>query len=461
MSDLAIQTTPIPGLLVVDLPVHGDSRGWFKENWQRAKMVALGLPDFRPVQQNMSFNAEAGVTRGLHAEPWDKLIGLAKGRIFGAWVDLRPGETFGTSFTLEMGPEKAVFVPRGVANGYQALEPDTAYSYLVNEHWSPQARASYTYLNLADETVGIDWPIPLSEAILSDADLAHPRLAAVIPMQPRRTVIVGAGGQLGRALREALPDAVALSRGELDITDRAAVHSFDWQGVGAIVNAAAWTAVDAAETAEGRRKAWAVNVDGVRNLVDVAARNRITLVHVSSDYVFDGVVEMHTEDEPFSPLSVYGATKAAGDSLVMTLPDYYVVRTSWVIGDGKNFVRTMESLAARGVSPRVVNDQFGRLTFAADLAAGIAHLLAVRPAVGTYNLTNDGPVKSWFEIARDVFALSGRDPADVAPQSTAEFGAGKVVAPRPVHSGLGLDKIKSVGFVPRDAGGALREYLGE
>ena len=146
---------------------------------------------------------------------------------------------------------------------------------------------------------------------------------------------------------------------------------------------------------------------------------------------------------------------------MMTLPDYYVVRTSWVIGDGKNFVRTMESLAAGGVSPRVVNDQFGRLTFAADLAAGIAHLLAVRPAVGTYNLTNDGPVTSWFEIARDVFALSGRDPADVAPQSTAEFGAGKVVAPRPVHSGLGLDKIKSVGFVPRDAGGALREYLGE
>ena len=252
MSDLAIQTTPIPGLLVVDLLVHGDSRGWFKENWQRAKMVALGLPDFRPVQQNMSFNAEAGVTRGLHAEPWDKLIGLAKGRIFGAWVDLRPGETFGTSFTLEMGPEKAVFVPRGVANGYQALEPDTAYSYLVNEHWSPQARASYTYLNLADETVGIGWPIPLSEAILSDADLAHPRLAAVAPM----------------------------------------------------------------------------------HLVDVAAGNRMTLVQVSSDYVFDGVVEMHAEDEPFSPLSVYGATKAAGDSVVMTPSDCYVVRTSWVMSTG-------------------------------------------------------------------------------------------------------------------------------
>ncbi|MPM76614.1 hypothetical protein SDC9_123613 [bioreactor metagenome] len=98
-----------------------------------------------------------------------------------------------------------------------------AYSYLVNEHWSPQARASYTYLNLADETVGIDWPIPLSEAILSDADLAHPRLAAVVPMQPRRTVIVGAGGQLGRALREALP-GTSLRPGHWDRHHGAEVH---------------------------------------------------------------------------------------------------------------------------------------------------------------------------------------------------------------------------------------------
>ena len=89
MTDLAVHATAIPGLLVVDLPLHGDARGWFKENWQREKMVALGLPDFEPVQNNMSFNHEPGVTRGLHAEPWDKLVALAHGRIFGAWVDLR------------------------------------------------------------------------------------------------------------------------------------------------------------------------------------------------------------------------------------------------------------------------------------------------------------------------------------------------------------------------------------
>ena len=89
MAELAVRPTDIPGLLVVDLQVHGDPRGWFKENWQRAKMTALGLPDFGPVQHSVAWNATAGVTRGIHAEPWDKLVSVAHGRVFGAWVDLR------------------------------------------------------------------------------------------------------------------------------------------------------------------------------------------------------------------------------------------------------------------------------------------------------------------------------------------------------------------------------------
>ncbi|MFP5415553.1 MAG: sugar nucleotide-binding protein [Actinomycetes bacterium] len=459
MTDLSVQTTPIPGLLVFHLPVHGDARGWFKENWQRAKMVALGLPDFEPVQNNVSFNAEADVTRGMHAEPWDKLVALAQGRILGAWVDLRPGATFGTSFTVDMGPEKAVFVPRGVANGYQALAPDTSYSYLVNDHWSPEAKASYTYLNLADESVAIDWPIALQNAIVSEADRGHPRLADVTPMPPPRTVIVGAGGQLGRALQRCLPDAVALTRADLDVTDPDAVRSWQWGGVGTIVNAAAWTAVDAAETPEGRRGAWAANVDAVAHLVEAAREHRATLVHISSDYVFDGEATEHTEDESFSPLGAYGASKAAGDALVRTLKRHYLVRTSWVIGEGRNFVATMQALAARGEKPRVVDDQHGRLTFADDLAAGIAHLLAGGAASGTYNLTNDGPVQSWFQIAQRVFELCGRPPGDVAPQSSADFAAGRLVSLRPRHSALSLEKIKAAGFRPRDADEALRAYL--
>ena len=127
-NELVVEATPIPGLLVVRMPVHGDARGWFKENWQREKMVALGLPDFGPVQNNISFNAARGATRGIHTEPWDKYVSLATGRIFGAWVDMRQGETFGTTFTLEMDTSVAVFVPRGVGNSYQVLEDATAYS---------------------------------------------------------------------------------------------------------------------------------------------------------------------------------------------------------------------------------------------------------------------------------------------------------------------------------------------
>ena len=170
MPELAITQTPIPGLLVISLDIRGDNRGWFKENWQREKMTDLGVPDFAPVQNNMSFNNRVGATRGIHAEPWDKLVSLATGRIFGAWVDLRSGAGFGRCFTTEMGPETAVFVPRGVGNAFQTLAEQTAYSYLVNDHWSPAARESYTFVNLADETLAINWPIPLEQAELSEAD---------------------------------------------------------------------------------------------------------------------------------------------------------------------------------------------------------------------------------------------------------------------------------------------------
>lgn len=176
-QELRVQETAIPGFYVVDLVVHGDNRGWFKENYQKAKMEALGLPAFEVVQNNFSYNEEVGATRGLHAEPWEKFISVANGKVYGAWVDLRPGPSFGQTLTLEITPDKAVFVPRGVANGYQTLEPKVTYTYLVNEHWSPDAK--YTFVNLFDPEVGIDWPIPKENAIISEKDAAHPSLAEV------------------------------------------------------------------------------------------------------------------------------------------------------------------------------------------------------------------------------------------------------------------------------------------
>ncbi|MBN9185850.1 MAG: dTDP-4-dehydrorhamnose reductase [Microbacterium sp.] len=455
--------TPIPGLVLWELPVHGDNRGWFKENWQREKMVAAGLPDFGPVQNNVSFNDAPGTTRGIHAEPWDKWVSVATGRVFGAWVDLREGPTFGTVFTAEIDASRAIFVPRGVGNSYQTLEPDTAYTYLVNDHWSPET--SYTFLNLADETVAIPWPIPLAEAELSAKDLTHPRLAEVTPVPPRRILVLGANGQLGLALRAEYADAAHVefaSQADLDLTSPDLPAARRWRDYSAIINAAAYTAVDAAETAEGRRDAWAANVTGVVALARVAAENDITLVHVSSDYVFDGAADAaYREDDPLCPLGVYGQTKAAGDAAVTTAPRHLVVRTSWVIGEGRNFVRTMASLAERGVDPSVVDDQVGRLTFTDDLARGIRHLIEAGVPSGVYNLTGSGAPASWARVAKWVFELTGNDPARVTPVSTEEYYASSTgpVAPRPRNSVLDLEKIAETGFEPRDAYAALRDYL--
>jgi dTDP-4-dehydrorhamnose reductase/dTDP-4-dehydrorhamnose 3,5-epimerase len=455
----SVTSTPIAGLLLVSLDLRTDSRGWFKESWQRAKMLHAGVPDFEPVQQNVSFNTRRGTTRGIHAEPWDKLVSVAAGRVFGAWVDLRRGSGFGRTFTHELGPGTAVFVPRGVGNGFQTLEDRTAYSYLVNAHWSPTAWESYTFVNVADATLALGWPVPLAQAELSEADRKHPRLADVLPVPPPRLLVVGAEGQLGRALTQVWPEAAAVSRRGLDLTDPASVAAFDFSPYGVLVNAAAYTAVDAAETPEGRREAWAVNVGGVAALVRAAHEHHATLVHFSSDYVFDGTVAEHDEEEPFSPLGVYGQTKAAGDALVATLDRHYLLRTSWVVGAGANFVAAMARLADQGVPVSVVDDQHGRLTFTSEIARAVDHLLSVGAPHGTYNLSGAGPATSWADIAQSVFVARGRAAADVTRVTTAQYGSGRSTAPRPPSSTLALAKIRATGFQPAPAADLLQAYL--
>lgn len=454
-KELTARETAIDGLLIVDFPVHGDNRGWFKENWQREKMTALGLPDFGPVQNNMSFNATAGTTRGLHAEPWDKFVSVGTGAVFGAWCDLREGSaTYGAVVTQEITPDVGVYVPRGVANGFQALEDNTLYTYLVNDHWSPSA--TYSNVNLTDPALGITWPLPLTE--ISEKDKNHPVLAEAAPVALRKVLVTGAAGQLGTALRAVFPDAEFVGRQELDITSPDLSTARPWKQYSAIINAAAYTAVDVAE-GEGRTAAWAVNASGPANLARIATEYDITLVHVSSDYVFDGTAAgEYAEDAPLAPLSVYGQTKAAGDIAAATTPKHYVVRTSWVIGDGNNFIRTMAALDQRGINPSVVDDQIGRLSFTQDIAAGITHLLDSRAAYGTYNLSNSGEPASWADIARAVFS----DPSRITGVSTAEYFADKPgTAPRPLNSALDLSKLTATGFTAPQWRERLADYLKE
>ncbi len=274
-------------------------------------------------------------------------------------------------------------------------------------------------------------------------------------------LITGANGQLGKALQVQYPNARFADIKELDITNAKAVERYNWSGLKVIINAAAYTNVDQAETLTGRQDAWRVNAVAVANLTKIAQQKHLTLVHISTDYVFDGTVKgSHTEDESFTPLSVYGASKAAGDLLVSTLPHHYILRTSWVIGEGSNFVKTMLGLAQRDISPSVVNDQVGRLTFTNELTRAINHLLTTHAPYGTYNVTNSGILASWAQITREIFQNANKPELEVKNTTTAAYFKGKDnIAPRPLNSDMSLEKLHKTGFESRDWQEELKKYV--
>ncbi len=271
--------------------------------------------------------------------------------------------------------------------------------------------------------------------------------------------ISGANGQLGKALAARYPLATVVDRSEFDITDPASYDSIDWSLYDTFINAAAMTDVDGAETSDGRKLAWAVNASAVALMAETATMHRLTLIHLSSDYVFDGSMNPHTETESYSPLGVYGQSKAGGDLAASTAPKHYILRTSWVIGDGKNFISIMKSLADRDIKPSVVSDQIGRLTFVSTLVETIDHLLSSTAAHGIYNCSNGGDSVSWADIAKLVFEKSGKSADDVTSVSTKTYYEGKDgIAPRPLQSTLDLSKLQSTGYAPSDWHDAFNSY---
>ena len=278
-------------------------------------------------------------------------------------------------------------------------------------------------------------------------------------MDEKTIFITGANGQLGTALRSKYPGARFADIEELDITLEESVNKYDWSNTKVILNAAAYTNVDGAETPEGRVASWKVNAKAVGYLSAIARKNDITLVHISSDYVFDGTKSMHKENEDLSPLSVYGSSKAAGDLIIGTLPKHYVLRTSWVIGEGKNFVRTMLEIGKKGINPTVVSDQIGRLTFTSELVRAIDHLLSTNAPYGVYNISNDGETASWAFITKKIYEIAGLKNT-VSETTTDEYFMGKEnIAPRPLKSSLDLSKIKSTGFTSIDWESELNRYI--
>lgn len=266
----------------------------------------------------------------------------------------------------------------------------------------------------------------------------------------RRVLVAGAGGQVGRALMAlATPpdiELVGLYRAALDITQFDAVNAaLDQARPHAVVNLAAYTAVDRAE--DEPLAAFAVNRDGAGLLAQACRRRGVGLVHVSTDYVFDGTRPgAWTEDDPVAPLGVYGRSKAEGEALVReALPAHAIVRTSWVFGaHGRNFVRTMLERIGRTAELRVVDDQRGCPTAASDLARAlleVARRLLDAPgaAAGTYHYCNAGAT-TWFRFAQAIFARArahGRDVPRVIPVPSADY---PTRARRPANSELDCAK---------------------
>ncbi|MGW0756314.1 dTDP-4-dehydrorhamnose reductase [Streptomyces sp. NPDC002814] len=285
----------------------------------------------------------------------------------------------------------------------------------------------------------------------------------------RPWLVTGAGGMLAQdvlgRLAEAGERVVALDRAALDLTDRVAVQqALELHRPAVVVNCAAWTAVDDAETREA--EALAINGDGPAHLAAACASTGTVLLHVSTDYVFAGDAgEPYAEDAPTAPRSAYGRTKLAGEQAVLkTLPEHgYVVRTAWLYGTGgPNFVRTMIRLAGERETLDVVNDQRGQPTWSADLAGlllalGRGALAGTAPA-GVYHGTSSGET-TWYGFTREIFRLLGTDPDRVRPTTSEAFVR---PAPRPAYSVLGHDRFRAAGIEPpRDWRTALAEAFPE
>jgi dTDP-4-dehydrorhamnose reductase len=255
------------------------------------------------------------------------------------------------------------------------------------------------------------------------------------------------GRDLVSVLERSGETVTALTRAELDITDGAAVRDAlrHWRPA-VVVNCAAWTAVDAAETSEDA--ALRLNGQAVADLAAACAAAGVRLIQPSTDYVFDGQARRpYAEDDVPSPGTAYGRTKLAGEQAVLDRRDGtgYVVRTAWLYGaHGPNFVRTMIRLEQQRPDVDVVNDQHGQPTWTMDVADRIVALVRSGAPAGVYHATSSGET-TWFGLAREVFRLLGADPDRVRPVGSAAYVR---PAPRPAYSVLGHDAWSRAGLSP-------------
>jgi dTDP-4-dehydrorhamnose reductase len=272
-------------------------------------------------------------------------------------------------------------------------------------------------------------------------------------------LVTGAGGQVGQALRRELPSARFLPHSELDVMVPRAVHQAV-QGIDVIVHLAALTDVDACE--RDPKTADAVNSLGTRNVAEAADETGARVIYVSTNYVFDGTkAEEYAEEDHPAPLNAYGRSKLGGEAEVRGRGGHLVVRTSWVFGGGRNFVKTILEAAKRPGGVDVVDDQVGRPTWHRDLAAALAQL-ARKDMTGVLHVAGEGEPGSWADLARATLRAAGLT-TRVRNIDTAAYlqRGGARAAPRPVNGVLSLEKARRESVRLGDWRTSLFEYVGE
>ncbi len=446
---MKVSPARLPGVLLIEPDVYGDERGFFLETWSQQRYAETGVPtDF--VQDNVSRSCR-DTLRGLHLQQphaQGKLVHVLEGEVFDVVVDVRVGSpTFGRwiGAALSAANHRQIYIPAGFAHGFCVRSDSALFAYKCTQVYHPETEIGIAW---NDPDLAIMWPTATPR--LSAKDGAFERLRAIDPArlprweEPRRCQrplsrcsSSAPDGMLGRAWSQLLSARgighQPARRNRIDLGDPASIAAFDFRPFRTIVNCAAWTDVDRAE--DNEQAAAAVNGVGVRALAERVAEAGCTLIHYSSDYVFEGTrAEPYPVDARLNPLGAYGRSKAEGERGIRASgARHLVVRTSWLYAPwGRNFVRTIAALARSRPELRVVNDQRGRPTSAEHLADATLRLLD-GGADGTWHVTDAGEC-TWFDFATEIAARTNPE-CRVRPCSTADMPR---PARRPAYSVLDI-----------------------
>ena len=442
----------LEGLFVIRPKVFPDDRGFFLESYKASDFQKARI-DVVFVQDNHS-SSTRGVLRGLHYQlpphAQGKLVRVLEGRVWDVAVDIRPeSPTFGRWFGIELSAVDHLmfYIPPGFAHGFVTLSETAQFFYKCTAEYDKESEAGIRW---DDPQIAVKWP--LNDVHVSDRDRGLPLLfaARVFPKGWLKSIwLTGSRGMLGQDVAREL-DSHGLQHVDTDmdcdITSPYVIEQFaDGKTIDWIVNCSAYTAVDKSEDEEDA--ADRVNALGPENLGRLAASIGARIVHISTDYVFDGKgTSPYREDHPVAPTGAYGRTKARGERLLAeAASSHFILRTAWLYGvHGKNFVYTMLRLMNEKDEVTVVSDQHGSPTYTRDLASVVGTLIARDShAFGTFHYTNEGET-SWYEFARAIYE-TGRSEGRIArscnvrPISTDQYSTKTA---RPKYSVLSKEKIK-------------------